>query len=71
VALKPCLRLGPHRRRKEKLKKGKDTGYLKGNLNSQFQQEIRQYLGMSLSGTLKMRRMNGATTISSTAFLRV
>jgi hypothetical protein len=52
-------------------KKDKDTGYLEGSLNSQFQQEIRQYLGMTLSGILKMTRMNGVITISSTAFLRV
>jgi hypothetical protein len=51
-------------------KKDKGIGYLKGNLYSQSQQEIRQYLGMTLSGTLKMTRMNGAVTISSTAFLR-
>uniref|UniRef100_A0A8C0W876 Uncharacterized protein n=1 Tax=Castor canadensis TaxID=51338 RepID=A0A8C0W876_CASCN len=48
----------------------KNIGYLKGNLNFQFQQ-IRQCLGMTLSGTLKMTRMNGIITISSTAFLRV
>jgi hypothetical protein len=48
----------------------KDIGYLKVNLDSQFQQEIRQCLGMTLSGTLKMARMNGVVTISSTAFLR-
>jgi hypothetical protein len=52
-------------------KKDKGIGYLKGNLNSQFQQEIRQYLGMTLSGALKMTRINGAIPISSTAFLRV
>jgi hypothetical protein len=49
----------------------KDIGYIKGNLNSQFQQEIRQCLGMTLYGTLKMTRMNEVITISSTAFLRV
>jgi hypothetical protein len=49
----------------------RDTGYLEGSLDSQFQQEIRQCLGMTLSGILKMTRMNGAITISSTAFLRV
>jgi hypothetical protein len=65
VTLQACLRLGPHRRRKGREKKDKD------NLDSQFQQEIRQYLGMTVSGTLKMTRMNGAITISSTAFLRV
>jgi hypothetical protein len=51
--------------------KNKGIGYLKGNLNSQFQQEIRQCFGMTLSGTLKRTRMNGVITISSTAFLRV
>jgi hypothetical protein len=71
VALQAYLRLGPHRRRRGREKKDKDTGYLKGNLDSQFQQEIRQCLGMTLSGTLKMTRMNGPVTISSTAFLRV
>jgi hypothetical protein len=59
VALQACLRLGPHRRRREREKKDKGIGYLKGNLNSHFQQEIRQCLGMILSGTLKMTRMNG------------
>jgi hypothetical protein len=34
-----------------------------------IQEEIRQCLCMTLSGTLKMTRMNGAITISSTAFL--
>jgi hypothetical protein len=53
VALQACLRLGPHRRRRGREKKEKDTGYLEGNLDSQFQQEIRQYLGMTLSRTLK------------------
>jgi hypothetical protein len=71
VALQAYLRLGPHRRRRGREKKDKDTGYLKGNLDSQFRQEIRQCLGMTLSGTLKMTRMNGPVTISSTAFLRV
>jgi hypothetical protein len=71
VALQAYLRLRPHRRRKGRGKKDKDTGYLKGNPDSQFQQEIRQCLGMTLSGTLKMARMNGPVTISSTAFLRV
>jgi hypothetical protein len=65
-----CLRLGPHRRRRGQEKKDKDTGYLEGKLDSQFQQEIRQCLGMTLSGTLKMTRMNGVVIISSTAFLR-
>jgi hypothetical protein len=71
VALQAPLRQGPHRRRKGRQKKDKDIGYLKGNLNSQFQQEIRQYLRMTLSGTLKMTSINGVITISSTAFLRV
>jgi hypothetical protein len=66
-----CLRLSPHRRRRGREKKDKDTGYLKGSLYSQFQQEIRQYLVITLSGTLKTTRMNGAVTISSTAFLRI
>jgi hypothetical protein len=44
VALQVCLRLGPHRRRRGREKTDKDTGYLKGNLDSQFQQEIRQCL---------------------------
>jgi hypothetical protein len=69
VALQAYLRLGPHRRRRGREKKDKDTGYLKGNPDSKFQQEIRQCLGMTLSGTLKMTRMNGLTT-SCTAFLR-
>jgi hypothetical protein len=69
VALQAYLRLGPHRRRRGREKKDKDIGYLKGNPDSQFQQEIRQYLGMILSGTLKRTRMNGAVIISSTAFL--
>jgi hypothetical protein len=71
VALQACLGLGPHRRWRGREKKDKDTGYLKGSLDSQFQQEIKQYLDMTLSGTLKMTRMNGAITISSTAFLKV
>jgi hypothetical protein len=71
VALQACLRLGPHRRTRERENKVKDTEYLKGNLDSQFQQEIRQYLGMTLSWTLKMKRMNGVVTISSSAFLGV
>jgi hypothetical protein len=72
VALQACLRLGPHRRRRKgREKKDKGIRYLKGNLNSQLQQEVRQYLGMTLNGTLKMTRMNGVITISSTTFLRV
>jgi hypothetical protein len=67
--LQPCL--GPHRSRRGKEKKDKDIGYLKGNLNSQFQQDIRQCLGMTLSGTPKMIRINGVVTISCTAFLKV
>jgi hypothetical protein len=39
--------LGPHRRSRRREKKDKDIGYLKGNLNSQFQQ-IRQCLGMTV-----------------------
>jgi hypothetical protein len=70
VALQACLRLGPHRKRTGREKKDKDTGYLKGNTDSQFQQEIRQYVGMTLSRTLKLTRINGAITISSTTFLR-
>jgi hypothetical protein len=62
---------GPHRRRRGREKKVKGFGHLEGNLNSQFQQEIRQCLDMTLSGTLKMTRMNGAITFSSSAFLRV
>jgi hypothetical protein len=62
---------GPHRKRRRREKKDKGIGYLKGNLNFQFQQKIRQCLGMTPSGTLKMTRMNGVITISSTAFLRV
>jgi hypothetical protein len=50
VALQSCLRLGLHRRRREREKIDKDTGYLKGKPNFQFQQEIRQYLSMTLSG---------------------
>jgi hypothetical protein len=71
VALQACLRLGPHKRRRGREKKDKGIGYLKGNFNSQFQQEIWKYLGRTPSRTLKMRRMNGVVTISSTAFLRV
>jgi hypothetical protein len=55
----------------EEGKKDRDTGYLKENPNSQFPQEIRQCLGMILCGTLKVTRMNGPITTSSTAFLRV
>jgi hypothetical protein len=61
---------GPSQERRGREKKDKDIGYLEGSLNSQFQQEIRQCLVMTLSGTLKMTRMNGAVTISSTAFLK-
>jgi hypothetical protein len=70
VALQVCLRPGSHRRKRRE-EKDKDTGYLKGNPDSQFQQEIMQYLGMTLSGTLKMTKINGPITTSSTAFLRV
>jgi hypothetical protein len=48
VALQAYLRLGPHRRRRWREKKDKGIEYLKGNLNSQFQQEIRQCLGVTL-----------------------
>jgi hypothetical protein len=68
VALQAYLRLAPHRRKRGREKRDKETGYLKGNPNSQFQQEIRQCLGMILSGTLKMKRMIGPITTSSTAF---
>jgi hypothetical protein len=71
AALLACVRLGSRRRMRGREKKDKGIGYLKRNLDSQFQQEIRQYLGMTLSGTLKMTEMNGVITISSTAFLRV
>jgi hypothetical protein len=71
VALQSCLRLGPHRRGREREKKDKDTGYLEGNLNSRFKQEIRQCLGMILSRILKITRMNGIITFSSTAFLSI
>jgi hypothetical protein len=70
VALQAYLRLGPHRKRRGREKKDKDTGCIKGNLDSQYQQ-IRQYLGMILSGILKLTRMNRAVTTSFTAFLRV
>jgi hypothetical protein len=70
VALQACLRLGTHRRRRGREKKDKGIGYIKGNLDSQFQQ-IRQCLGMTLSGTLKMTRINGVIIISSSVFLRV
>jgi hypothetical protein len=68
VTLQAYLRLGPYRRRRGR---GKKDRHLKGNPNSQFPQEIRQCLGMTISGTLKMTRLNGAITISSTVFLRV
>jgi hypothetical protein len=48
-----------------------DTRYLKGNPDSQFPQEIRQCLDMFLGGNLRITRMNGVVTTSSTAFLRV
>jgi hypothetical protein len=50
--------------------KDRDTGYLKGNPNFQFPQEIRQCLDMLLSGTLRMTKMNGSITTSSPAFLK-
>jgi hypothetical protein len=70
VALQAYLLLGPHRRKRGRKKKDKDIGYLEGSLNSQLQQEIRQCLGMTLSETLKMTRMNGIITILPTTFLR-
>jgi hypothetical protein len=63
--------IGPLEEEEGREKKDKATGYLKGNPDSQFQQEIRQYLGMILSGTLKMTRKNGPLTTLSIAFLRV
>jgi hypothetical protein len=48
-----------------------DTGYLKENPNSKFPQEIRQCLDKILCGTLRITRINGPITTSSTAFLRV
>jgi hypothetical protein len=62
---------GPSQRRRRREKKDKCIEYLKGILNSKFQQEIKQYLVMALNETLKMTRMNGAITTSSTPFLRV
>jgi hypothetical protein len=47
VALQAYLRLGPYRRRRKRRREKKER------------QEIRQCLGMILSGTLKMTRMNG------------
>jgi hypothetical protein len=49
VALQAYFRLDLHRRRRRREKKDKGIGYLKGNLNSEFQQEIREYLSMTLS----------------------
>jgi hypothetical protein len=66
-----AYRLGPSQEEEWEGEEDKDTGYLKGNPNSQFQQEIRQCLSMILNGTLKMTRMNGPITTSSTTFLRV
>jgi hypothetical protein len=71
VALQAYLRWGSYRRRRGSVKKDRDNGYLKGNPDSLFPQEIRQYLDMILTRTLKMTRMNGPITTSSTAFLRV
>jgi hypothetical protein len=59
---------GPSQEEEGEGEERQDIGYLKGNLDSQFQQEIRQCLGMTLSGTLKMTRMNGVIIISSMAF---
>jgi hypothetical protein len=61
----------PWKRRRGRGKKDRDTGYPKGNPKSQFPQEIRQCLDRILSGTLRMTRMNGPVSTSSTAFLRV
>jgi hypothetical protein len=52
-------------------KEDKDTGHLKGNPDSQFPQGSRQCLDMILSGTLRMARINGTVSASSTALLRV
>jgi hypothetical protein len=52
-------------------KKDRDTGYLKRNPNSQFPQEFRQSPVMIVSGTLKMRRMNGPVATSYTVFMGV
>jgi hypothetical protein len=62
---------GPLEEEEGEGKKDRDTGYLKGNPDSQFPQEIRKYLDMILNGTLRMTRMNGPKTTSSTPFLRV
>jgi hypothetical protein len=69
VALYTYLRLGPWKR--ERRKEDKDIGYLKENPDSYFPQVIRKCLDMILSVTLRMTRMNGPGTTSSTAFLRV
>jgi hypothetical protein len=42
--------------------KERDIAYLKESPDSQFLQEIRQCLGMILSWTLKMIKMNGHIT---------
>jgi hypothetical protein len=52
-------------------KEDRDTGYLKGNPDSKFPQGIRQCLDIILSGILRITRMNGPVSTSSTAFLRV
>jgi hypothetical protein len=40
---------GPSQEEEGREKKDKGIGYQKGNLNSEFQQEIREYLSMTLS----------------------
>jgi hypothetical protein len=55
----------------EREKKDRDTGYLKGNPDYQFPEEIRQCLEMILSGTLKMTRKNRPIATSITAFFKV
>jgi hypothetical protein len=71
LALLAYLRQGYCRRRRGRDNTVRDTGYLKGNPNSQFPQEIRQCLDKILCGTLRITRINGPITTSSTAFLRV
>jgi hypothetical protein len=44
---------GPLQEEEGEEEKDRDTGYLKGNPDSQFPQEVKQYLDMILSGTLK------------------
>jgi hypothetical protein len=47
---------GPSQEEEGEEEERQNTGYLKENPNSQSQQEIRQSLGMTLSGTLKITR---------------